>query len=73
MNRADACSAALPAMIRMLLDLNRIRLTGMVMAGRQPTALHHGRIGEGLEERPLKNVQFCSIPRQAKILTTDIH
>ena len=50
MNRADACSAALPAMIRMLLDLNRIRLTGMVMAGRQPTALHHGRIGEGLEE-----------------------
>jgi hypothetical protein len=23
--------------------------------------------------RPFKNVQFCSSPRQAKILTTDIH
>jgi hypothetical protein len=25
------------------------------------------------EMRPLKNVQFCSMPRKAKILTTGIH
>jgi hypothetical protein len=25
------------------------------------------------DERPLKNAQFCSSPRKAKILTTGIH
>jgi len=26
-----------------------------------------------IKERPLKNAQFCSISRKAKILTTGIH